>query len=316
MKKILRTLFGLFFIYLLVFSCKKDNSPTVNVDPGKMNSTIDSSNSNFMIRTVSKTVQFDTVSIRLVGYNSDSSKTIIINFYKVVELKPQKFECGADLYSGTSISVTYLTKGSTYSCDGIYGKGSINVLSYNSDAITGSFDLSAGKLYDTTQVVKLKGEFNAVFDINSLIPDIDVPQGKMQAQINSTMKYFDVIAAKVSFNGTDTTVNVTGTSGNESIVLQFINLYPTTGQVFYLNMQSNTDYAYIKGSYVLDSASTFVTTGLDSATYAKFTIVKISDTYIQGKFEFICGKLTSPFNKVSITEGKFNSKIDNAYAKK
>jgi hypothetical protein len=315
MKKILKTLSGLFFFCFVVFSCSKDNSPTVSVDPGKMSSTIDSSTSNFAIRTVSKTVAKDTVSIELVGYNSDSSQTIIISFYKVVGFKPQKFECGEDLYSHTKISVTYLTKGDTYECDGIYGNGSITVLSYNSEAITGSFDLIAGKHYDTTKVVKLKGEFNALYDINSLIPDIDVPQGKMQAQVNSTMKYFDVIAAKVSFNGVDSIINVTGTSGNESIVLQFINLSPTTGQVFNLNRESNTAYAYIKGSYVLDSASTFVTTGLDSATYARFTIVKISNTYIQGKFEFICRKTVEPFTKANITEGKFNSKINNAYAK-
>jgi hypothetical protein len=315
MKKIFKILSGLLFIYLVVFSCSKDNSPSVSISPGNIKSDVDAASINFSIRNVTRQIIWDTVSIKLTGYSPDSSAKIVISFYKVVGFKPQTFKCGSDLYSGTIVSVGYFANGEHYECDGIFGDGNITVYSYNTDAISGKFSLNAGKLYDTTKTVKLTGEFNAVFDINSLIKDIDIPQGQMQAKVNDNIINFDVIAAKVSFNGVDSTLIVTGIHNNESIELLFNNLMPTSGQVFVINRSPILDTGFIMGSYTLDSLSTFVTSGHDSATFARFSIVKISSTYIQGKFEFVGEKVIAPYNLVNITEGKFNSKINHAYSK-
>jgi hypothetical protein len=318
MKNTLKFMAGLSMIcFVAIVSCKKDSAPAVSVEVGNIQSTVDSGDCKFAITLVNKEKIRDTVTIKMFGYNADSSKKIVINFYKVVGFKTQEYTCGEDLYSGTSISVDYFSGTDHYSCDGVYGTGTIKVLTYNTEGVAGSFDLNAGKLYDTSRVVKLKGEFNAVFDVNSLIPDIDVPLGTMVAKINNNLKYFSVVAAKISFNGTDSTVNVTGTvkGSDESIVLQFVNLNPTSGQAFNLERGVDMQYAYIKGSYVLDSLSTFVTNGADSSTYARFSIVKIARTYVQGKFEFVAKKTTEPYNLVSITGGKFNSVINVNYDK-
>ncbi len=313
MKKILKTLGGVLFISLFIFSCSKDNTPQVGVAAGQIKSSVDTANYNFTIKSVSKNVSGDTITIKIYG-TADSTKEIYILFSKVIDLKVQKYECSYTFSTGTSITVTYIVNNDQYICDGISGKGSINVVSYNSNAITGSFDISAVDLLDTTKVVKLNGDFNAVFDLNSLIKDIDVPQGKMQARVNSSFTFFDVMAAKVSFNGVDTTISVTGTFDNESIVLQFVNLNPTSGQAFNISLASLINNSYIMGSYAQDTLKPFVADGQNGTT-GMFTIVKISDTYIQGTFQF-SGKQVGNLNNVTnITEGKYNAKIYQNYQK-
>jgi hypothetical protein len=315
MKKIFKTLSGLLFIYLFVISCSKDDSPKVSVAVGKIKTTSDSATINFNITRVFKQGIYDTVTLRMEGYSSDSLQRIVIQFNQVLGFAPQKYVCGTELATGTVITVNYYSKGERFVCDGVYGDGTINVLSYNTIGITGNFSLTAGKQYDTSKIVHLDGEFNAVFDVNSLIPDIDIQQGKMQAKVNNTLKIFDVISAVVSFNGVDSTINVTGTNGEESIILQFVNLYPSSGQVFHLDPGSDSNDEYIKGSYVLDSLNTFTTQLHDSAIYARFTVVKIAGKYIQGKFEFICRNTQNSNSLVKVTEGKFNSKINSSYEK-
>lgn len=314
MKRIMEIGGGLLFICLLIFSCSKDNTPQAGVEVGKIKSSVDTVNCSFIIRAVTKNESGDTVSIKIFGFTKDSTNEIIINFSNVIGLKAQKYDCSYIEETGTYISVTYLAGGEQFICDGAFGKGSISVTSYNSDAIAGSFDLNAGNILDTTKVVKLIGEFNAVFDINSIIKDIDVPVGEMQARVNTSLTFFNAIAAKVSFNGEDTIINVTGTYGNESIVLQFVNLHPISGQAYTMSLDSYMNNAYIKGSYSQDTLKPFIADGQNNTT-GIFTIVKIADSYIQGTFQFVGKQVDNLTHTVNITDGKYNAKINNDYQK-
>lgn len=319
MKKYLLTYLMLLTTVIFFISCSKDNNSGINVGKGIISATINNQHINFNITDVENVRSGDSVTIIITGLSADSSKSISFNFYNIKGLKPGRNECGYSFTSGSYIAASYTTEDDALDCDGSEGNSYFNIVSYTPDeSLKGTFNLYFFNNNDTASdnSILATGEFNAPFYVNAT--DLPIPLGKVTANIDGTINNFSVFGSKEIRDG-DTNYIITGYAGQKTIVLQFINFMPESGEEYEIgntfpSKNPNNNYAYILASYVKDSTTTYFANGLNG-TSGIFQVAKATNTNIQAEFQFIGANHLLPAEKVNITDGMFNAKIKTIYKK-
>jgi len=309
-----RFLLGIICIsFMFIFSCSKDaTQPSVSVGLGIMKATIGGTTYNLSISKIYSKGSGDSLSYWIVG--TDSIHTVTIAFKDIQSIQVTNYPCGSlsdgkggYVYAFYEVS----NNSSSYNCDGISSSGNIKILSSSSSSLTGTFSLNTMNTDDTTQILKITGEFNgAVYPAEGI--DLPILPNTMNSIIgtgDNAQKYNFITIAGVTTFGEKTTLNITGTLNDKNvyktIIIQFVNFQPEIGIQYTTGIQDKDSSKYITLTYVEGSKS-FVA---DSTNSGIVKIYKKTIDNVQGTFSFIGKNINNPQQKVAISQGEFSAKI-------
>jgi len=310
--KLLNFFFAIIVTMTIVFvSCKKDNNSKVSVSSNKLSATIEGIKYDFTIKNIDKEKRGDTITLYLEGYNKDSTKAITLAFVNQIgingNLALKKYNCSGDIFDSTKISVAaiydILNSDTSYFCMGDSSNGSITILYYdNNDKIQGSYDFIGINGLDTSKKLDIRGEFDASFKDN--IKDLPIALGKMTARANNELSSYDVFAAEI--NKGRYSLNITGISNIETIVLQFVGFKPKTGKRYIIGPSIDGE---VTGSYIYKSSNIYFADSTHGSS-GSINIVKVTPLKIEGTFQFTGVKNNNLEDSRIITNGMFNARFD------
>ena len=303
---------------MFVVSCSKDVSkPSVNVGAGKMKAVIGGTTYDLTISKILTKGSGDSLSYLIIG--TDSIHTVTIVFKDIPSIEATDYPCGfLSAGKGGYVYAIYEASNndSSYNCDGIGSSGNIKIVSISSSAMTGSFSLDAMNTEDTTQIMKITGEFNGdVYPVDGI--DLPIGIGKMTVEVNGVAFYNSFMTESgVTTLGETTTLNITGTSSDgQSIIFLFDNFLPEIGIEYSTGFQGKSITKKLTARYVKESKFSYVANSSNpEANFGKVKIFKKTGDImkygnIQGTFSFVAQSIDDPTLKVTVRNGMFSAKI-------
>ena len=131
----------------------------------------------------------------------------------------------------------------------------------------------------------------------------------MWAQPDNGSTYFNVVAGKIS-KGSDHEIIVTGSSKNQSIVIDFLNFTPKINVEYNIGKFDTSNIAKLTASYITEDQKIFYADGTNGSA-GTVKIAKFTSGNIQGVFQFTGVNTLNSSEKSVIRNGMFNAKLKN-----